>query len=232
LPRVHRSGSAAAGPSDEALVAAIRNADEPAFGLLYERYVRRLYAFSLQRLRDHADAEEAVQETFASVFRSIEAYRGDSPLSSWIYGIARNTVNNCVRRRDARQRRMARARDELARARVAAPPRTPEDELSLRRSLGRLGECLASMSAWQAEIFALRHVENLPIAEIARRTARSHNAVRCSLYRVKSLLIEAVGPRASDLDRGGVAQRSASSSARSVAGGSRSEGARGARRPM
>jgi len=180
-----------AATADGALVAAIRDAEERAFSLLYERYSRRVYLFSRLRLRDPADAEEAVQEIFTAVFRSIHAYRGDSSLASWIYGIARNTLNNQLRRANARQRRMARARIEWLRTSLVRSPGTPEDELNFQRSLEQVRDCLASVSDWQAEIFALRHLENLPIEEIARRVSRSHAAVRSSLYRVKSLVVDA-----------------------------------------
>ena len=50
---------------------------------------------------------------------------------------------------------------------------------------------LQSLSDWQAEVFFLRHVENLPIREISRRTLRSSDAIRSGLYRVKRLLVEA-----------------------------------------
>jgi RNA polymerase sigma-70 factor (ECF subfamily) len=190
-------------PADEALVEAVRNAEERAFGLLYERYFQRVYTFSFLRLRNHADTEEAVQETFISVFRSIDAYRGESSLVSWIYGIARNTVNNRLRRANAQHQRMARARNELLRASIANSPGTPEDELNLQRSVNKARDCLASLSDWQAEVFALRHLENLPIGEIARRMSRSHDSVRSSLYRVKSLLIKAVDSSDSNADAGG-----------------------------
>jgi len=45
---------------------------------------------------------------------------------------------------------------------------------------------------WQAQVFVMRHFENLPIGEIARRTSRSNDAVRSSLYRVKRLIVETV----------------------------------------
>ncbi|MBW1843596.1 MAG: sigma-70 family RNA polymerase sigma factor [Deltaproteobacteria bacterium] len=194
MPHASNSQQVADASADEALVAAIRNAEEHAFGVLYERYFQRVYLFSLLRLRDHADAEEAAQETFTSVFRSLDAYRGESSLVSWIYGIARNTVNNQLRRANARRRRMARARIEWVRTSLLMSPRTPEDELNLQRSIDQVRDCLASVSDWQAEIFALRHLENLPIEEIARRVSRSSDSVRSSLYRVKSLLVNAVGP--------------------------------------
>ena len=103
-------------PSDELLIARIREADETAFNTLYDRYFQRVYTFSFARLRNHADAEEVVQEVFTSVFRSIDAYRGDSSLISWIYGIARNTVNNQLRRIKTQEQRMEKARPELVRA--------------------------------------------------------------------------------------------------------------------
>ena len=206
MPRGRRSQPDSVGLADEALVAAVRRAEERAFRLLYERYFQRVYAFSFLRLRNHADTEEVVQEIFTSVFRSIGGYRGDSSLASWIYGIARNTVNNRLRRTDARQRRMALARNELLRSSVAMSPDTPEDDLNLQRSVDRIGECLASLSDWQAEVFALRHLENLTIPEIAQRMSRSHDSVRCSLYRVKNLLIEAVD---SNPDRGAAADGNA-----------------------
>ncbi len=55
--------------ADETLVEAVRNAEERAFELLYERYFQRVYTFSFLRLRNHADTEESVQETFTAVFR-------------------------------------------------------------------------------------------------------------------------------------------------------------------
>jgi DNA-directed RNA polymerase specialized sigma24 family protein len=99
---------------------------------------------------------------------------------------------------------MARARNELLRTSIAMSPGTPEDELNLQRSVEQVRDCLASLSDWQAEIFALRHLENLPIGEIARRMSRSHDSVRSSLYRVKSLLIKAVDPSDSNADPGGI----------------------------
>ncbi len=69
---------------------------------------------------------------------------------------------------------------------------TPEERLGLRRCSEAVEERLGSVSAWQAEVFALRHLENLPIQEIADRMARSNDAIRSSLYRVKRLVVETI----------------------------------------
>lgn len=181
--------------SDHDLLAAIRAGDEAAFDVLYDRYFQRVYHFAYARVHNRADAEEAAQETFTAVFRSIGAYRGQSSLLSWIYGIAKNTVNNQIRRARALEQRVERAEDELVRdAESAIECFTPEDRLDLRRCAEAIDQALASVTPWQAEVFLLRHFEDLPIQEIADRMQRSNDAIRSSLYRVKRLVVQAVDP--------------------------------------
>ena len=164
--------------SDTELVAAIRRKDEGAFNVLYERYFQRVYNFAYARIHNCADAEEAVQETFIAVFKSIDAYGGRSPLLSWLYGIAKNTVNNQLRRAKAHERRLERAESALLRSAFSLDSCTPEEHLGLRRCSEAVEESLGSVSGWQAEAFALRHLENMPIHEIADRHFRTHQGVQ------------------------------------------------------
>ena len=53
-----------------------------------------------------------------------------------------------------------------------------------------MDERLRSVSDWQAEVFWMRHVDDLSIEQIATRMDRSNDAIRSSLYRVKRLLVE------------------------------------------
>lgn len=186
--------------SDAELVGAIREGDEGAFSILYERYFQRVFNFAHARLRNRADAEEAVQDTFTVVFRSIDAYRGQASLLSWVYGIAKNTVNNQIRRNRAHEQRLERAQREMAASGSARDPFTPEQRLSFRRCAEAVEGALGSVTSWQAEVFAMRHFENMPIQEIADRTCRSNDAVRSSLYRMKRLVVEAVGSERASAD--------------------------------
>lgn len=177
--------------TDAELVLGIRDGDEGHFNELYARYFQRVYNFTFVRVRNHADTEEIVQETFTAVFRSVEAFRGQSSLLSWIYGIAKNTVNNHLRRLRTRDGWMENAEPELLRPVPSLSSCTPEEHLSLRRYADAISERLGAASDWQAEVFVLRHVENLSIPEISRRTARSSDAIRSCLYRMKRLFVEA-----------------------------------------
>ena len=67
----------------------------------------------------------------------------------------------------------------------------PEATLRVGRFRELLNERLESLSDWQTEIFEMRHFENLSIPEISRRTSRSSDAVRSSLYRVKRMFFDA-----------------------------------------
>ena len=179
---------------DEALFEGIRAGSEPHFTVLYERYFSRIYTFIHVRVRNRADAEELTQESFAAVFRSVDGYSGRSTPLAWIYGIAKNVVYNHLRRNRAHDARVERAGPDALHGFSPIWTYTPEDHLSLQRYIEAIGERLGSVTPWQAEVFVLRHVENLPIGEIARRMDRSNDAVRSSLYRVKRLLVEAGNP--------------------------------------
>ena len=179
-------------PSDRELIEGIKGGSEAHFTHLYDRYFQRIYSFVYLRMRNRADAEEVVQETFTAVYRSVEAYRGQSSLAAWIYGIAKNTINNHIRRDRAQAQRVEKAEAELTRGRQNLDACTPEERLTLSRCEAALRESLESVGEWHAEAFVLRHFEDLSIDEIAQRVSRSNDAVRSSLYRMKMLLVAAV----------------------------------------
>lgn len=176
--------------SDQQLLDGLRVGSEAHFNELYGRYFQRIYSFVYTRMRNHADAEEVVQETFTAVYRSFESYRGTSSLLSWIYGIAKNTLNNSLRRSRTEGQRLDALRPEVLRPPSALSDCTPEEHLTLRRYSDAIRERLESVSEWQTEIFAMRHLHDMSIQEISDRTQRSSDAVRSSLYRVKRLLFE------------------------------------------
>lgn len=85
---------------DGELVARVARGDRRAFEALYGRYVRSVYALALRRLGDRDSAEDAVQETFAAVWRSARTYRPErGPAAPWLFSIARNAAVDRLRAR-------------------------------------------------------------------------------------------------------------------------------------
>ena len=194
MPRIRSLDPQPPPRSDVELVEGIRRSSEADFNELYDRYFQRVYSFAFARLRNRADTEEVVQESFTAVFRSINAYRGQSTLLCWIYGIAKNNVNNHLRRAKSHELRLERAEPGMVLGAASLDASTPEEQLSLQRYQESMSKLLSSVAAWQSEVFWLRHMENLTIGEISQRVKRSNDAVRSSLYRVKRMLVEAVDP--------------------------------------
>lgn len=183
--------------TDQDLLEGLRSGSERHFGELYHRYFQRIYNFVHARVRSHVECEEIVQETFIAVFRSFENYRGQSSLLSWIYGIAKNTTNNALRRARTQNERIDLVEEGELLPNAALSVHSPDEILDLHRFGEELSERLEQVADWQAEIFAMRHLENLSIPEISKRTQRSSDAVRSSLYRVKRIFFETALPGSS-----------------------------------
>ena len=180
--------------TDQELLEGLRAQSEPHFAELYDRYFQRIYNFVYARIRNHVDCEEIVQETFIAVFRSFGNYRAQSSLLSWIYGIAKNTTNNSLRRARTQNERIDLVEESELGPASSLGVHSPDQLLDLHRFGDELSERLEQVADWQAEIFAMRHLENLSIPEISKRTNRSSDAVRSSLYRVKRIFFEAAHP--------------------------------------
>jgi RNA polymerase sigma-70 factor (ECF subfamily) len=87
-------------PTDGELIQRVSSGDAGAFELLYRRYARPVFGLALRRLGDRMRAEDAVQETFAAIWRSARTYRPErGPGAPWLYAVARNAIVDRARNR-------------------------------------------------------------------------------------------------------------------------------------
>src|SRR3954467_7860652 len=106
--------------TDGALLQRIADGDTAAFDILYRRFSRPIYGLALRMLRDRGRAEEAVQETFAAIWRSAASYRPErGPGAPWLYAVARNAIVDRAR---------VRGESTFAEPPEAASPDAPPDE--------------------------------------------------------------------------------------------------------
>jgi RNA polymerase sigma-70 factor (ECF subfamily) len=96
LPPARRAatiGAVHSDVSDGELISRVGSGDRNAFEILYRRYARPVFGLALRRLGDRGRAEDAVQETFASVWRAAASYRPErGPGAPWLYAVARNAI--------------------------------------------------------------------------------------------------------------------------------------------
>ena len=109
-----------AGPqSDRAMLARVVERDQAAHRVIFERYYKRVLAFVRRRVGDDGLAEEVTTDVFFEVWRNAAAYRGESPVTTWIFGIA--NLKALSARRYFAQPRRASVRVDGRRGALALP---------------------------------------------------------------------------------------------------------------
>ncbi len=174
---------------DREAVRRVLAGDQEAFAEIYDAYFRRVYAFTLKRVGDPAEAEDLTQETFVQLYRSLKSYEGRSSLLTWTFGIAHNVCSRYFRHCS---RWMVGPRD--ARTLDERPVEsTIERRVDAGRVLERCEQVLAtSRRPAHQEIFHLRYGESHSIRTIAQKVGKTNEAVKVSLRRSRNALSEGV----------------------------------------
>lgn len=149
-----------------------RSGDRSAFGRLVKQYQRRVYAAALHLLGNHADADDATQETFVRAFRALERFDGRSEFFTWLYRIAVNTSLNLMRsgRRAGRLGQQGGVEAEHLGGRpeaLGAHPRDPERHHELSQEMQQVLESVAELSPPLRVTLVLSVIEELPHRQIA-----------------------------------------------------------------
>ena len=149
VPKAAPSPEPSVDVTDADLLVRVAERDRVAFEALYHRYVRSVFGIALRRLRDRQRAEDAVQETFAAVWRSAASYRPErGPAAPWLYAVARNAIVDRLRARSRAADGGAGHRLVASRARPSTQRRRSSRGASIARSRScrrRSGRCRARL---------------------------------------------------------------------------------------
>lgn len=151
--------------------------DNDAFGILYERYVDRIYNYVYYRTGNVYDAEDLTERVFLRALRHIGNYNDRGlPFSAWLYRIAHNLVANW--HRDNSRRKEIPLNDG-----ILAPQKNdhPEDELLRMEEQDRLLQVIRYLPPERQQLLILKFVDHLSNAEIGLVMGRTEGAVK-SLY--------------------------------------------------
>lgn len=162
--------------TDSVLIARAKK-DPDAFGLLYERYVGRIYNYIYYRTGDHQDAQDLTARTFVRALKHIARYvdRG-APFSAYLYRIAHNVVANWHR---DNSRRQIISLDELVIGTLKRDgPASLTEELEEQ---DLLLQAIRRLPPERQQLLILKFVEQMRNAEIAEVMGRTEGAIK-SLY--------------------------------------------------
>lgn len=195
MSKAPAGNSVEAAEDDTSLARRVAGGDRTAFERLMRRYNRRLYRLARATLHDQAEAQDALQEAYLRAYRSIDQFRGDAALSTWL---TRLVLNECLGRlrRDARRNNVVpivRSNTEVAMAATPAPEcEEPEKSVGVAQMRALLERKLDELPEHFRTVFVLRSVEELSVEETAQCLDIPPETVRTRHFRAKSLLREAL----------------------------------------
>jgi RNA polymerase sigma-70 factor, ECF subfamily len=168
------------------------------FGALVGRQQRRASRIAYHFLRDAADADEAVQDSFVKVFSHIESFREDLPFEVWF---TRILINGCLDRQKARRRRArwivpvpeADPGERSWFESVPAHGSSPEESLLRRERRTQIAAAVGRLPERQRSIFLLCHYEGCSSKEVSTITGLNESTVRVHLFRAVRKLRSLLG---------------------------------------
>ena len=161
----------AADATDAALIARWQAGDQPAATVIVERHAASLARFAVS-LGERNEVDELVQDTFVRAFGSLDAFRGESSLRTWLFTILRRLVLD--RRRAGRRER---GRVEVS-ERDAVTEYSALDSVVAQETETRVRTAVARLTPMQREVFTLRVTEGLSYKEIADVVGSTEGAAR------------------------------------------------------
>lgn len=167
--------------TDEDLLSQAASGDQSAFTALVRRHEDRVFGIALRITGDRADALDATQDTFVSVFRQAGSFRAEAAFTTWLYRVAVNACRDLLRRR----RRLPEPTEEL--------PERPRPGIGTEEIVGLrldLAQALARLPDEYRDAVLMHDLGAIPYEEIAQITGVALGTVKSRISRGRRRLAE------------------------------------------
>ena len=173
------------GPTDQELIDRTLAGDGNAYGILVERFQRKIFRVAFAIVRDEVEADTITQDVFVQAYTNLGRFEGRAGLETWLTRIAINRSRDSLRRRKFVSLITLRSDDDESEVMIEPVDERPDPERQfmagqLRLAIQRAEKLLSSQ---QKVIFRLRHYENLSLEEIADHLGLRAGTVRAHLFR-------------------------------------------------
>ena len=183
---------------DQELVERAQRGDKRAFGMLVEKYQRKLGRLLSRLIRDQAEVEDVVQESFIKAYRALPNFRGDSAFYTWLYRIGINTAKNYLvsmgRRPQISNDVEIEDAENFEDANELRTMETPETELMTKEIAQTVNDTVASLPEELRTAITLREIEGLSYEEIATLMNCPIGTVRSRIFRARETIAERLRP--------------------------------------
>ena len=178
--------------------------DRDAYRILMDRHFCAVHRIAFRITGNREDAEDAAQEAFLRAYNKLPGFRRDSSFSTWITRIAMNSAINLVERRnrDLQQHgpRIADSDSAMEQTVQVADGQPGPERCLLDHEVTVLrNQALAALTPMERTAFTLRHMEELPITEIAAALNVPANSAKQAVFRAVGKLRRLLAPVAGGL---------------------------------
>ena len=175
---------------EKVLLARAKKGEIAAFESLMTAYENRVYTLALRSTGSEQDAADITQEVFLRAWKSLDSFRGDSSLSTWLYRVTSNLCVDLARKRVVESGTASIDDAESPAASIADPSRTiqPEQAVENQELREELQYAIAQLSEEHRKVVLLRDVAGLAYTEIARTLGVEEGTVKSRLARARNSL--------------------------------------------
>lgn len=174
--------------NEQELIQGLRNGDETAFKFLVDTYQDRIFNTAIGIVQNAGDAEDVAQEVFIQVYRSIQQFKGESKLSTWLYRIATTRALDLLRSRKSKKRFgfMQRLFGDNNEPIYEVPDfNHPGIAMEKKEDAARLFKAIGQLPDNQKTAFTLHKLEDLSYKEVSEVMKTSVAAVESLMHRAK-----------------------------------------------
>lgn len=185
------------GDDDLDLVRRTQQGDKRAFDLLVLKYQQKVAGVVSRYLRDQADIQDVVQESFIKAYRALPNFRGDSAFYTWIYRIAINTAKNYLvskSRRPPVRDVDAEVAEQLEAGERLKSRDTPEDQLMMQEVERAVWQAINGLPDELRTAITLREIDGMSYEEIAQVMECPVGTVRSRIFRAREIIDSALQP--------------------------------------
>jgi len=173
------------------LVEKLRAGDSAAIEEFYNIYKKRLFYLVLEQVgQDRTVAEDLIQEVFLAALGSLDNFRGDSQLYTWLRSIAFHKLNDYYRRR-AREPRAEQSAPEiqaLKLERATGDDQPVVDAMESEETRKEIHQALVDLPDDYQEVLVLKYFEEMPVLKISKVMGRSPKSVEGLLSRARKAM--------------------------------------------
>ncbi len=177
---------------DHELVLRAQRGDKRAFGLLVDKYQRKLGRLLSRMIRDQSEIEDVVQESFIKAYRALPNFRGDSAFYTWLYRIGINTAKNYLvsmgRRPTVSTDIEIEDAENFEDGDELRTTETPESTMMTKQIAQTVNDTVASLPEELRTAITLREIEGLSYEEIATIMSCPIGTVRSRIFRARETI--------------------------------------------